>query len=276
MTAEQSQKKINVKDGTSLILQRWKPESKSVAAELLLLPGYADHSARYREMAHFLADRGIATNALDLRGHGRSTGQRGYISNFQEYLDDVDSAFELLKETRPRFVLGHSNGGLVALKWATERQPELSGVIATSPHVGLALTVPPLKLSAANILGTVFPRAALPSGLSGKEMTHVTTIADAYDRDPLVFKVATAGWFREVRAEQVRIQHQRKFTYPLLYVYSDSDPVSSSEINKRVSEQLECEDKTIIERPNEFHEVLHEEKRVELFGQIADWILHRV
>src|ERR1700689_2443841 len=54
-----------------------------------VVPGYADHGARYAHVMDFWAEHGLGSVAIDLRGHGRATGPRGYVARLDEYLDDV-------------------------------------------------------------------------------------------------------------------------------------------------------------------------------------------
>src|SRR5258705_13765516 len=58
----------------------------------VMVHGYAEHIGRYREVAHVLAADGWGVLGFDQRGHGRSTGRRGYVEHFTDYLDDLDAA----------------------------------------------------------------------------------------------------------------------------------------------------------------------------------------
>ena len=49
----------------------------SAKAVLGIIPGYADHGARYAHVMGALAEHGIGSVAVDLRGHGRAQGTRG-------------------------------------------------------------------------------------------------------------------------------------------------------------------------------------------------------
>jgi alpha-beta hydrolase superfamily lysophospholipase len=46
-------------------------------------------------------------------------------------------------------------------------------------------------------------------------------------------------------------------------------------VNQKFSEQLECQDKTVICREEEEHEILNEVKRTETYDIIQAWILKR-
>ncbi len=47
-----------------------------------LVPGYADHAARYAHVMDWWAERGLVVVSIDTRGHGRAMGTLGYVSRF--------------------------------------------------------------------------------------------------------------------------------------------------------------------------------------------------
>ena len=63
--------------------------SDGVKAVLGMIHGYAEHGARYRHVMGALAEHGIGSVAIDLRGHGRALGPRGFCMRFDEFLDDA-------------------------------------------------------------------------------------------------------------------------------------------------------------------------------------------
>ena len=60
---------------------------------------------------------------------------------------------------------------------------------------------------------------------------------------------------------------------PVYFVYAENDLVANAPINKEFAQQIQQEDKTIVERKGAHHEVLNETDRVELYDMIAKWIL---
>ena len=65
-------------DGLTLFERAWLPEGEARAV-VAIIHGYAEHSGRYRHVGAALAARGYAVESLDLRGHGRSEGQRATV-----------------------------------------------------------------------------------------------------------------------------------------------------------------------------------------------------
>jgi len=80
-------------------------------------------------VAQALSRSGYLVGAVDLRGHGRSPGRRLFIRSFDEYLADVRGLLsQAAKEApgTPRFLLGHSLGGLIA---TTLSEPEREALL---------------------------------------------------------------------------------------------------------------------------------------------------
>lgn len=164
-------------------------------------------------------------------------------------------------------------GGLICLGFVATRAPKIDGLVVTNPYLALAMDPGPLKLVVGRIAARLAPTLAVPSGIPATGVSHDRAICEAYERDPKVFKTATAGWFREIQDEQVRVRALSALEVPLLYVWSDADPIVSSAANRELSATLTSPDKTVIERPGEFHEVLNETDRAELHARLGDWLL---
>ena len=263
--------------------------SSGAKALLGIIHGYADHGARYRHVMGALAEHGIGSVAVDLRGHGRALGQRGFCFRFEEYLDDVRELRRLVEErakagTRmrgdesspPMFLFGHSFGGLVATSSLLESPGAFKGLVLSAPYFGLALEAPRWKVLAGKVASRFAPRLGLPSGLQGKDMTHDTERARGYDQDPLVFKDVTARWFTEAAAAQERVLADvSRLTMPLYVAFGTSDKIASMAAAKRVFDAAGSADKTWDPREGLFHEVFNEPSWKELVESISRWILAR-
>ncbi|MBX3227714.1 MAG: lysophospholipase [Labilithrix sp.] len=252
-----------------------------VKAVLGIVPGYADHGARYRHVMGALAEHGIGSIAIDLRGHGRALGTRGFCNRFDEFLDDARELRALVedrakKAKAPAFLFGHSFGGLVASSSILESAGAFKGLVLSAPFFGLALEVPKIKVLAGRVASRLYPKLGLPSGLHGKDMTHDPERAKAYDEDPLVFPNATARWFTEaVKAQERALENAPKLTLPLYMAFGTADRVASFTAGKRFFERAGSKDKTFDPRPDQFHEILNEPSWKELVESISGWIGER-
>jgi alpha-beta hydrolase superfamily lysophospholipase len=242
-----------------------------------VLHGYADHGARYAGVMDVWAKMGIASVAIDMRGHGRATGTRGHCSRFDEYLDDAAELARLVSDRArgaPCFLFGHSFGGLVASLSVMESPRSWRGVLLSSPYFGLALEVPKVKVLAGRVASRIAPKLALPSGLSGKDVTHDPQKAREYDEDPLVFKTATARWFTETTKAQAKaIARASSMTLPLYVLFGGADGVAKLAEGRRFYDGAGSADKTWDERANLYHEPLNEPEWPAIAAKMGDWIL---
>jgi len=248
-------------------------------AVVALLHGYADHAARYAHVQDAWAEQGVGSVALDMRGHGRAEGPRGYCDRFDEFLDDAREALRLARDRAggaPLFLFGHSFGGLVAASSALADAKPWKGLVLSSPYLGLALKVPGVKVFAAKVASRVVPKLGLPSGLTGKDLTHDAARGRAYDEDPLVFKNATARWFVESQRAQARaLASAHTLALPLYVLFGEADPVASAAAGKSFYEAAGSKDKTWDGRAGLLHETLNEPEWPAIAKAIADWILAR-
>ena len=144
MTEEQ----IQGAGGIKLFMRSWQPAGRARAV-MLIVPGFNSHSGYYGWVAEQLAAGGLAVYAVDLRGRGKSEGERFYVEQFQDYVSDVIVMAQVAKSREPGmpvFLFGHSAGGVVACNYAIDHQAELAGLICESfayqvPAPDFALTV---------------------------------------------------------------------------------------------------------------------------------------
>ncbi len=251
------------------------PESPRVVVGVL--HGYADYGERYLDVMRAWADMGIGSVALDMRGHGHAEGSRGYCDRFDEFLDDATELSRLVSDAAkgaPRFLFGHSFGGLVAATSMLRDPGDVKGLLLSNPYFELALQVGAPKLFAAKVASRLYPKLALPSGLMGKDLTHDKVIAAKYDADPLVFKKATARWFVESTKAQARLfEDAPKLEMPLYVLLGANDPVASPAGGRRFHDRAGSKDKKLDERAGLFHEVLNEPEWPELAKALGEWML---
>jgi alpha-beta hydrolase superfamily lysophospholipase len=242
-----------------------------------LLHGYAEHGARYAHVADSWAERGIATVAIDLRGHGRAEGVRGHCDRFDEYFDDAAELERLVRERHPdvpAVLFGHSFGALVAASVAIQKPSPWRALLLSGPFFDVAKPVPAIKRFAGRIASRLAPAFAQPTGLKGKDVTHDAARARAYDDDPLVFPTATARWFTETQRAQARaVARAPSLTLPLLIVIGMSDPIVSVARARAFFDAAGSADKTWDGREGLFHEVLNELEWRPIADRMAEWIL---
>ena len=132
-------------DGERLFWQSWEPADGPSRGCVALMHGYGEHSARYDHVAAALCRVGYGVMALDARGHGRSTGKRGHVDNYDDYVLDYDLLRMHAADRWPNvplFCFGHSNGGQIVLRYALRDPDGIAGFVISSPMCGLSMEVP--------------------------------------------------------------------------------------------------------------------------------------
>ncbi len=214
------------RDGLGMFAQRWEPE-KNPKAVVCLVHGLGEHSGRYEHVGKAFSDAGYALAGFDLRGHGRSGGPRGHIPSFDAFMDDIE-AFQKQVENDfsgvPRFLYGHSLGGILVLNYILRRKPGFKGVISTGAGLRTALEEQTAKIMMARVLGTLMPGVAIPSGLDPTTISRNRQVVDTYVNDPLVHDKMTLG-FGKIMLSVLpwTFEHAHEFSLPLLIMHGMDD-----------------------------------------------------
>jgi acylglycerol lipase len=135
------------------------PEGKTRGV-VVIVPGFNSHSGQYPWVGEQFAAKDLAVYAIDLRGRGRSEGERWYVEKMEDYTDDVATLVRTAKAENPGlpvFVLGHSAGGVVSCVYALDHQSEIDGLICES--FAYDLPVPGFVLSLLKGFDYIAPHA---------------------------------------------------------------------------------------------------------------------
>jgi alpha-beta hydrolase superfamily lysophospholipase len=266
-------------DGTPLRGRYWtQPNPRGV---LLITHGLGEHGGSYRRSAEKLIQSlPIDILAFDFRGSGRSEGRRGVVRSYEDFSLDLDAANRWASGERPdlpRFLLGHSNGGLVALQTVLDRNLGLSGLIVSNPSLRVKARVPTWKRLAAEVLRWIAPGITLRTGLLNDQLTQDREIIAEIDADPLrhsrispplYFGMTAAGLDVQARGTEIRV--------PILMILGGSDPIIDPAVNRAFFETLVVEDKTLNVYPEMRHEPLNEVGRDVVMADLIHWLEPRL
>jgi alpha-beta hydrolase superfamily lysophospholipase len=250
------------------------PDGKP-AAVVGIVHGAFEYGERYAHVMDAWAEQGIASVAIDMRGHGRAGGRRGYCERFEEFLDDTLELEGLVAETKvPALLFGHSFGGLVAASTALARPTAWRALVLSSPFFDVAMEVPWPKMVAARVASRILPTFAMRNGIRSSDVTHDAALARAYDEDPLTFHTATARWYTETRIAQERaLAKATSIDMPLYVVVGTADRLVKTEAARSFFDRVSSSDKTWDERAGLFHEVLNEPEWRGIADKLGEWIL---
>ncbi len=258
-------------DGVKLFAQSWLPEGEPQAA-IFLTHGYAEHSGRYAHVAAYLAARGYAVYAMDLRGHGQSEGLRAHIDTFETYLDDLYAYFKTLPADRC-FTLGHSVGGVLALAFTARHQDGVRGVITSGAALNAGDAVPGYLIAVSKVLALLVPRMPILP-LQAGDISKDPAVQAAYDADPLNYRGKVRARMgrqilelsRAVRREAGRI------TVPALVMHGGADRLISPTSADEIYTLLGSADKTKRIYDGLYHEIFNEPERETVLADVAAWL----
>ena len=270
--------------GRGVALHRYAvvPEDPARArARLAVVHGYGDHAGRYLECMNWLAARGVACHAVDLRGHGRSTGRRGFVRRWDEYLDDL-RAFLDLPDLRagpaqpPLFLLGHSHGGLIVAAAGVRGllpAASVAGCVLSAPYLVNCHRVPAAKVAAGRVLNVLVPWVRIRSGVRPDMMSGDPAMLEDAHRDPLLLRSATPRWFLTHRPVQAEVlSRAASFTRPLLVLCGDADPIADPRGAAEFHARAGSTRKKLVTYPGMKHEPLREAGRERVYEDILGWI----
>jgi len=270
-------------DGMRIHYRRMTP-STATCFSVLLVHGLGEHAGRYNNFYHYMVPKGYEVFAPDLRGHGLSEGRRGHIYAFEDYLKDLDCLREVMKGSRPdkcgvgggNILMGHSMGGLIALRYALDHQDEFDAVAVTGPALEIAVKVPAWKEALGKMMSKVFPTLSLPNGLDPDGLSRNPAVVKAYLDDPLVHDLVSARWFTEFVATIDYVQENAKnFRIPILIMHGDSDILAAPGGSRKFFENCGSEDKELKLYEGAYHELYNEINYNEVLDYLENWLKKR-
>lgn len=254
-------------DATKLATRRWISESPRAA--VVLVHGLAEHAGRYDHIGSQFAAKGFDVRATDLRGFGRSGGERAYVEDFSTYVDDLADDITGARELGvPVVLLGHSLGGLVAALYVTSDRPQPSLLVLSAPAI--AADLPKAKALLARVLVRVLPKLKVSNGLKGEQLSRDPEVGRRYFADPLVVPKSSVRLGVALMEAMERVGTALdQITLPTLVVHGGADSIVAPSSTEQLGE-LPSATRVVFEGFR--HEVFNEAGGTLAVATIADWI----
>ncbi len=243
-------------------IREWRTDAPVCLA--VMLHGYTEHVGRYDELAQALAARRVHVVGPDHIGHGRSPGERALLDDFDEIAADVRGVVLAKRDALPVVLLGHSMGGLIAIRYAQLFREDLAGMVLSAPAVGM---VPFLE---AVLAAPEIPEA----GFDGTLLSRDPAVGDDYAADPLVWHGPwQRGTLEAALAANRAVEAGPTFgDLPLLYLHGADDQIIAADAAQRVVERLAGPDSVFHLLPHQRHEIFNEIGKEATFAMVGDFI----
>jgi alpha-beta hydrolase superfamily lysophospholipase len=263
--------------GLNIVYRSWHPEGKPRAV-LIIVHGFNSHSGQYRWAANRFTASGYAVYVLDQRGRGKSEGERFYVEQVEDYVNDVATFVALAKSREPGqpvFMLGHGAGGIISCVYTLDHQKEIDGLICES--LALKVQVPELLLKTVKWLARYFPRLPVLK-LSMKGFSRDAKVVESMVSDPLIAKeiqpaITVAAM---LRASERLERDFARIRLPVLILHGAADTVTLPIGSKMFQEYAGSDDKTLKIYPDHAHDLLNDIGKEKVIADIMGWMSPRI
>lgn len=254
---------------------------------ILFVHGMWEGAWFWKTWLGFFASRGWEGWAIDLRGHGASRDdseagrKRLGRHSIHDYLDDARAAAEALTEihgTTP-VIVGHSMGGLLAIKLAEElATPAAVAVTPAAPRGFFTLQTPELAKAVVHHLFEILLWRPLKPTLAEAKALELNRLPPDEQRRThdlmqaesgrQAFDVSVVGL--PVAAERIR--------RPLLLVGAADDRITPARLVRKVADRLRRGSQHCAYREYEGHAhmIVFEPGWERVATEVADWVEQRV
>jgi alpha-beta hydrolase superfamily lysophospholipase len=257
--------------GHRLSVRIWEGERPD--AVVVISHGFGEHAGRYDHAAWRLTESGYRVVVPDHHGHGLSGGPRARV-DFATAVADLDALLDNPGINPPGstvFMLGHSMGGAIALRYAIAHRERLKGLVLSSPLTILDAT------RATKILGSLLARV-LPGAptvkLDPALVSRDPDVVAAYRADPLVHHGAipavTAAAF--VAHADTIMEDATEMRVPTLLLYGTADGLCPPKGSQRLARAIGAVDRTTHAYEGLYHEILNEPEQDEILDTIVAWL----
>lgn len=267
------EEKLPGTDGVGIFIRSWRPAEKARAV-VVIVHGFNSHSGQYAWVADQFVQSALAVYAPDLRGRGRSDGERFFVEKFADYVADVTMAVSLAKSREPGlpvFLLGHSAGGVVSCGYALEHQDELAGLICES--FAFQVPAPPLALTALKGLSRFAPHLPVLR-LRNRDFSRDLRAVQALNADPLIAdETQPALTVAEmVRADDRLKREFARLTLPVLILHGTADKATKPSGSQFFYARAGSKDKTLKLYRGHAHDLLNDLEKRKVMTDIKNWI----
>jgi acylglycerol lipase len=259
--------------GLDIFVRSWRPDG-TPRGIVVICHGVNSHGGQYLWVGEQFAAKGLAAYALDLRGRGRSDGERFYVEHVADYVSDVAATVALAKSRHPGlpvFLLGHSAGGVTSSVYVLEHQSELAGFICES--FAFQVPAPGFALTAIKGLSHIAPRLPVLR-LKNEDFSRDPKAVDVLNNDPLIaHEIQPAATVAAlVRADERLHDEFPLVTLPVLIMQGTYDNATVCRGSRFFYDTAGSKDKTLKLYDGHYHDLLNDIGKEAVMADITTWI----
>jgi len=231
-----------------------------------------EHGSRYEDLAVVLADRGWAVALPDLRGHGKSEGERGHSTGLREVMRDLDEVQNHLAyrlPDAPKVLLGVGLGAAFAASYVAEDPGRVAALVLAAPVFEPPFIEPPAKRGLSRFFGKEQPTDAGETGYSAESISAEAAAGSAWASDPLIHTTISRRAAAEGRrAAREHLASANRIDVPQLVLQGKADALGSPELVSA----WDGSGPQVVLLESAGHSLFHEACAESACKSIADWL----
>jgi alpha-beta hydrolase superfamily lysophospholipase len=265
--------------GSEIFFRNWDCNNKN-APVIIMLHGIGVHSLVFEDISQFFLKNNYNIYSFDFSGFGKSKAYRGHIENFELLINETLAILKLSEleyPDVPKFILGESLGGVVALHFAKYYQEYFDGLILLSPLVGTDIHIPYKKKF--NILfNSLFNKYLLfDLPFTFELLTRDYKWQNKLNHDEANVRALTAkSYYLLFNAMNETFSFAKKINIPVLVIQSRDDVISSHSKVSEFFSKLNSDEKQLFVFNNFYHLLSIEQNREVIYNIIKNWISQRI
>lgn len=257
-----------------LFYQCWVPEP--LEHVMVVVHGLGEHGGRYGNLVDYFTPKGVGVFAMDHRGHGRSTGIRGHVDAFSQYIEDLAAFVNLVRGDLGRdnvILVGHSLGGLISIAYAQRFPHTLSHLVVSSPALRPKEDPPKVKEIMGKLLARVYPSLTLGNELDPNHVSRDPEVVRAYVSDPLVHdRVSTRFFVEFLRQAEAVGEAAGGMTLPFLLMQAGADGLVDPKASEAFLARVGSTNKQLKVYDGLYHELFNEPEKEQVFRDMEAWL----
>ena len=264
-------------DNTALFYRHWPTLQPGAKKVIVLFHRGHEHSGRLQHIVDELAMPDTAFYAWDARGHGQTSGPRGYSPSLARSVQDVDefvrfAASDSQVGLEEVVVIAQSVGAVMVATWVHDYAPAIRGLVLASPAFKVKLYVPLARPGLAlwhRLRGLFF----INSYVKGRYLTHDRQRVASFNNDPLITRAIAVNILLDLYKTSERIvSDAAAITLSTQLLISGDDYVVPRQPQIDFYQRLRSPLKELHLLPGFYHDTLGEENRAQAFEKMQSFI----
>jgi len=260
-------------NGFNVFYRHWKPAGNPKAV-VVIVHGFNSHSGYYQWTADQLVGSGYEAYAIDLRGRGKSDGERFYIDDINELVGDVDKLVSIAKQahpTVPLFVLGHSAGGVLSCLYMLAHQDRVAGFVCES--FAYQVPAPDFALAVLKGLSHIAPHAHVLK-LKNEDFSRDAAVVERMNNDPLIaHEVQPTRTVQQLVLADERLKTEfTNIEVPLFIIHGTLDKATKPSGSEYFYKTSRSSDKTLKLYEGHYHDMLNDLGKETVMADILAWL----